>query len=82
MICPKCGSEDTRIELVNNVSLKKKKNWIYWLCGLWILYLLLWIGFFLFRLIIKILKKPSYKVKNKAEKYLICNHCGYSEKIK
>lgn len=86
MICPKCGSENTRIELVNKVSIKKKRNWVYWICGLWIIDVILWIGFFFYRLIfgliLRIFKGPSYKTINKVEKHLICNDCGYNKKIK
>lgn len=86
MICPKCGSENTRIELVNKVSIKKKRNWVYWICGLWIIDMFLWFFFFLYRLIfgliLRIFKKPSYKTITKTEKHLICNNCGLDKKIK
>lgn len=82
MICPKCGSDNIRIEVVNTIQLKRKRNWFYWICGLWIIDMFLWIGFFLFRLIIQLLKGKSYKTTNKIEKHLICNNCGYDGKIK
>lgn len=82
MICPKCGSENTRIELVNKVFIKKKRNWVYWVCCLWAYDIFLWILFFLPRLIIQLLKGRSYKTVNKTEKHLICNDCGLNKKIK
>lgn len=81
MICPRCGSENTRIELVTTSQLKRKRSWFYWLFFVWI-DILIWIGLFLPRLIIQLLKGKSYKVTTKTEKHLICNSCGYDEKIK
>lgn len=82
MICPNCGSENTKVELVNTIHLKRKRNWFYWICFIWIYDLFLWIFFFLPRLIIQLLKGKTYKTTNKIEKHLICNNCGYDEKIK
>lgn len=81
MICPKCGSENTRVEVVNTIHLKRKRSWFYWLFFVWI-DILIWIGFFLFRLIFQLLKGKTYKTTNKIEKHLICNDCGYDKKIK
>ena len=81
MICPKCGSENTRVEVVNTIHLKRKRSWFYWLFFVWI-DILIWFGFFLFRLIFQLLKGKTYKTTNKIEKHLICNDCGYDKKIK
>lgn len=82
MICPKCGSENTKIELVTKSQLKRKRNWFYWICFIWVYDLILWVLFFLPRLIIQLLKGKSYKITNKTEKHLICNNCGYDKKIR
>lgn len=82
MICPKCGSENTKIELVTTSQLKRKRNWFYWVCFIWVYDLLLWIFLFLPRLIIQLLKGKKYKITSKTEKYLVCNSCGYNQKIK
>ena len=81
LICPKCGSENTRVEVVNTIHLKRKRSWFYWLFFVWI-DILIWFGFFLFRLIFQLLKGKTYKTTNKIEKHLICNDCGYNGKIK
>lgn len=81
MICPKCGSENTRVEVVNTIHLKRKRSWFYWLFFVWI-DILIWIGLFLPRLIFQLLKGKTYKTTNKTEKHLICNDCGYNGKIK
>lgn len=82
LICPKCGSDNTRIEVVNTIHLKRKRNWFYWISCLWMIDILLWIGMFLPRLIFQLLKGKTYKTTNKIEKHLICNDCGYNGKIK
>lgn len=82
MKCPKCGSENTKVELINKVKVKRKKNWFYWICFIWVYDLFLWVFFFLPRLILQLFKGKSYTTKNKTEKHLICNNCGYTGKIK
>jgi len=79
--CPKCGSDNTRIELINTSQFKRKRSWFYWIFFVWI-DILLWIGMFLPRLIFQLLKGKTYKTTNKIEKHLICNDCGYNGKIK
>lgn len=81
MKCPKCGSENTRIELVNEVQLKRKRNWIYWIFGLWMFDFLIWLSFFLPRLIIQLLKGKKYKTVNIQKKVFICSSCGHSENL-
>lgn len=81
VICPKCGSENTRVEVVNTIHLKRKRSWFYWLFFVWI-DILIWFGLFLPRLIFQLLKGKKYKTTNKIEKHLICNDCGYNGKIK
>lgn len=81
MKCPKCGSENTRIELINEVQLKRKRNWIYWIFGLWMFDFLIWLFFFLPRLIIQLLKGKKYKTVNTQKKVFICNSCGHSENL-
>lgn len=86
MNCPKCGSSNTNIQIVNEVTLKRKHNWVYWLCCFWLVDIFLWILFFGYRLILAIIAKifrgTKYKTINKEHKMLICQDCGYTKKIK
>jgi len=81
MQCPKCGSENTRVEIINETHIKRKRNWVYWLCGLWLIDIMFWMLFFLPRLILQLIKGKEYKMVNKQKKMLICNSCGYTKKL-
>lgn len=81
MQCPKCGSENTRVEIINETHIKRKRNWVYWLCGLWLIDIMFWMLFFLPRLILQLFKGKEYKMVNKQKKMLICNSCGYTKKL-
>ena len=83
MKCPKCGSENCAVQMVSETSVKQKHHGIiYWLCGGWLLQLLLWIFLTLPMLIVAIFKPKKYKVKTKTSKVALCNECGNSWNIK
>lgn len=85
--CPNCGSDNIHFEMVSNTFSKKrgKSIWwriFYWLCFGWLIDLMIWFFAFVPRLVYKLFKpRKSDKVKTKVEKYMICNNCGYSERI-
>lgn len=81
MQCPKCGSENTRVEIINETHIKRKRNWVYWICCLWLIDIMFWMLFFLPRLILQLFKGKEYKMVNKQKKMLICNSCGYTKKL-
>lgn len=81
MKCPKCGSDNTRVELVTTNKIERKKNFLYWIFFVWF-DVVIWILFFLPRLIIQFLKKDKTTIVSKTEKHLVCDNCGYSVKIK
>lgn len=81
MQCPKCGSENTRVEIINETHIKRKRNWVYWICGLWLIDIVFWMFLFLPRFIIQLFKGKEYKIVNKQKKMLICNSCGYTKKL-
>lgn len=83
MNCPKCNSENVRVELVNHLDLRtKKKGILYWFFIGWWLEFTLWVFLTLPMIIIKIFKPKNYKIKNEAHRYVVCNDCGYSGKLK
>lgn len=73
MQCPKCGSDNVNVQVVSTVQ-RKKKGWAYWLLFGWLLDLMLWIGFFVFRLIVAIFKPK--KMVSKVHTEAVCQNCG------
>lgn len=83
MKCNKCGSENVRVEVVNEQELKKKKHgWKYWLLFGWLGDIFLWMFFFLPRLIFMLFRPKRYKMENKQKSVAICQECGHRQDIK
>lgn len=79
MICPKCKSENVKIEMVTEQKFKeKKKGLLYWLVIGWWLEPLLWLFLTVPKLIYELFKPKKYKVKSKIKKFAICQNCGHS----
>ena len=76
MKCPKCGSENVNVQVVNETNLKKKHNWIYWVFIGWWLEPIMWLCFFLPMLIVKIFKPKKYKTVNRTVSKCVCQNCG------
>lgn len=76
MICPKCNSDNTRVEVQQEYKLKPKRS-------LLVRFLLIpfnivmWMVFFIPKLILKLFRPTKYKLKIKTRKVFICNNCGY-----
>lgn len=83
MVCPKCGSENTSIQMLNEIELKTKhRGLIWWVLVGWWWVPIKWLFLFFPALILKIFMPKKYKVINKEKKYLVCNNCGYSQEVK
>ena len=88
LICKKCGSTNVKVDMVSNVISKRKGKSIgwrifYWLCFGWLIDLMIWFFAFIPRLFYKLFKpKKQHDIRTNVEKYMICNDCGYSERIK
>ena len=81
MRCPKCGSENVAVQVVNEVELKQKKHGcLYWMCIGWWLKPLLWLFLTFPMIIIAIFKPKKYKTVNRTKKVAVCNNCGNSWK--
>jgi len=82
MNCPKCGSDDIRVQIVQEQKLKeKKKGLLYWITIGWLWEPFMWILFALPKLIVTILKPKKYSVKTKSKKMAICQNCGKTWKV-
>ena len=83
MNCPKCKSEDVRIQIASEVEIKDKHHsFIWWLLVGWWWVPIKWIFFTLPALIIAVLKPKKQKAINKQKKLCVCQSCGYSWEIK
>ena len=68
MKCPKCGSENVTVQVVNETELKEKKHGFLFL--------------FFPALIVKIFAPKKYKTVNHQKKIAVCHECGKSWKVK
>lgn len=77
--CPKCGSENVSIQVVNESQLlKKHHSIIWWICiGCWFVPLM-WCVFFIPKILIKLLGLGhiKYKIKNVTKKKAVCQSCS------
>jgi uncharacterized Zn finger protein len=82
MKCPKCGSEDIKVELMTEQKLKrKKKSLLYWLTIGWMIEPFLWFFLTIPKLFFEIFKPTKYKMQTKTKKVAICQDCGYTWEI-
>lgn len=78
MRCPKCGSENVQIQVVNEVKLKNKHHgFFWWLCVGWWWIPCKWLFLTLPALIFKIFGHKKQKAVNKKKKVCICQQCGH-----
>ena len=78
MTCPKCNSENVKMQITNEVHLKNKHHsCLWWLfIGCW------WVPFkWLFltfpALLFKIFGHKKQRAINKQKAYSVCQSCGY-----
>lgn len=83
MVCPKCGSNNVNVSVVNEVELKTKhKGIFYWIfIGFW-WEPIKWLIFTLPALIIAIFKPKKQKIKNKQKTVCLCQECGHRWDLK
>lgn len=83
-VCPKCGSTNINLQVVNKVTLKNKHHGVFWwICIGWWYVPFMWLVFTVPKLIIKLfgLGHKKYKTVNKEEMKAVCQSCGYSWEI-
>ena len=78
-VCPKCGSTNTTIQVVNEQELKNKHHGVFWwICVGWWWIPFKWLFLTLPALIIKIFKPKKKKIKNKTITKCVCQDCGHN----
>lgn len=84
-ICPKCGSNNTTVQIVNKVMIKNKHHGLFWwlIIGWWFVPIM-WMIFTIPKILIKLfgLGHKKYKTINKEMQKVICQNCGHSWKVK
>lgn len=80
MVCPKCGSMNCNVQVVNEIKEKRKRGLLYWICCIWIIDLFMWIIFGFWKLIYEIFRKKT-KIKSKTVSYAVCQDCGHKWKV-
>ena len=82
MTCPKCGSDEVKVQMMQDVQIKNKhRGIIYWLFVGWWWIPIKWLFFTLPALIIAIFKPKKKKIVTKNYKMCVCQDCGNSWKI-
>jgi DNA-directed RNA polymerase subunit M/transcription elongation factor TFIIS len=82
MKCRKCGSEDVRVEFVQEQRMKekKRKTFLYWVTVGWFVEPMLWFFLTMPKLIWELFKPRKYKMTTKTQKMAVCQSCGHSWK--
>ncbi len=77
MICPKCGSANVTVQVINEIKLKNKHHGFFWwfFIGFWWVPIK-WILFTLPALIFKIFGHKKQKFVNKQKAMCACQQCG------
>ena len=78
MKCPKCGSENTNVQMVSESILKDQHHGILWwlLIGWWWLFFK-WIFLTIPALIVKIFGHKKQKLVTKQKSMAVCQDCGF-----
>lgn len=79
MVCPKCGSSNVSVQVVNEVQIKNKHHGFFWwlFVGWWWLPIK-WLFLTVPALIVKIFSRKKQKVINKQKSVCICQACGHT----
>ena len=78
MVCKKCGSLNTSVQVVNEVHLKNKHHGCFWwLCIGWWWIPCKWLFLTLPALIFTIFGHKKQKAINKQKTICVCQNCGY-----
>jgi uncharacterized Zn finger protein len=84
MVCPKCGSENVSVQVLNDVVLKEKHHSIiWWICcswWWWIWLIFKWLFLTVPAIFAALIGHKSYKTVNKKVTMCACQNCGYTWK--
>lgn len=79
MLCPKCGSENVTIQVVNEIKLKNAHHGCFWwLCVGWWWLPIKWLFFTYPALIFKLFSAKKQKAVNKQKSIKVCQSCGHT----
>ncbi|MBQ1437048.1 MAG: hypothetical protein IIZ07_03835 [Ruminococcus sp.] len=79
MLCPKCGSSNVNIQVINETILKNKHHGIlWWLFIGWWWVPVKWIFLTIPALLAKIFIPKRQKAVNRTIKKAVCQNCGYT----
>ncbi len=79
MICPKCGSTNVNVQVVNETQLVTKHHGIFWwiIIGWWWIFVK-WLILTIPALLAAIFIGKRKKVKNTTKKIKVCQSCGHT----
>ena len=82
MVCPKCGSENVKVQVVTEQKLVDQHHGILWwlFIGWWWLFVK-WLVFTLPALLIALFKPKRRQIKQKHVSRAVCQNCGNSWKV-
>ena len=81
MNCPKCGSENVNIQVVNEQKLVTKHHGLlWWLCIGWWWIPVKWLFLTVPALFAAIFIGKRKKINNKTKTMRVCQNCGYNWK--
>lgn len=81
MKCPKCGSENVNVQVVQQTKLVEKHHGIFWWLFIgWWWVSIKWLLFFFPALIVKIFAPKKNKLKQKTYSICVCQNCGHNWK--
>jgi len=82
MNCPKCQSENIRVQVITETKFNtKRKSLLYWITIGWLVELVLWLFLTLPKLIYELFKPQRFKVKVTNKKMAVCQNCGHSWRL-
>lgn len=81
MTCPKCGSQNVNVSVIDEMQLKDKHHGcLWWVCIGWWWLMVKWLVFTLPALIVAIFKPKKQKLVNKQKTMYACQNCGHTWK--
>lgn len=82
MVCPKCGSENVKVQMVTETQLvAQHHSVIWWICVGWWWMMVKWLFLTLPALIIKIFSPKKQKMVVTHKNMCVCQNCGNSWEV-
>lgn len=79
MICPKCKSDNVKLQVINEIHMKNAHHsFLWWLIIGWWWIPIKWFVFTVPAIILKIFSHKKQKAVNNKKTLCVCQNCGYS----